>query len=146
MPMTEMEHRDVMERRREQAHPVFTPRAHLGDLSNRTLLYGYDLDRTTVHTYLQDEVVHVVRFHPPSFDDAQNVVRVRSYEQSETLPVGLLIPSKRSYPESCDFEFTLWLMDHGFDPNFTTYGKRRSDPTPYAPFEAYYVGGVWHEQ
>jgi len=89
----------------------------LVDKSDRTLLYGYTLDRQDVHVYVKNEEVHYIEY-----DIDNNIL----FEKSGVFEdISELIPSKRSYPESTDPEFLAILMRRGVSGNFTTYCENR---------------------
>lgn len=85
----------------------------LQDKSNRTLLYGYDTDRRTWHTYLMDNEIVTV------FYDSKPV-RVSVSDNTHR------VPNKRLYAECCDFEFCSLLRKLGVYLSFTTFGNNRS--------------------
>src|SRR5687768_1965196 len=81
----------------------------------KTLLYGYDTDRYTWHTY-QDEQGHLSRVVYNHNGDLLN--RIHGFQ----LCVDFLVPNKRLYPEACDFEFCKELKSLGIGLPFTTFG------------------------
>lgn len=83
----------------------------------RTLLYGYTVERDTWHVYVKDGRIH------------RHVYRLRNGE-AQTLyggggvssPAELLVPDKRLYPERCDFQFCKTLLNLGIVLPFTSWG------------------------
>jgi hypothetical protein len=90
--------------------------AQLVDRTPRTLLYGYDAEHRTWHVYLDEDgllhrFVHGDRASPvhaagPTGGCTEN----RQY-----------VPSRRLYPESCDYEFCRLLLQAGESLPFTTF-------------------------
>lgn len=82
----------------------------------RTLIYGYTLARETFHAYLDsDRKINVV-----IYEHQGNVVD-HIKEGKNGIRVKDLIPSKRAYPERCDFHFSMLLKSKGVDIPFTAY-------------------------
>jgi hypothetical protein len=93
--------------------------SQLDEKTDRTLLYGYTCDRDTFHVYLKDGLLHRIIY------SRKNLI---SHEFGESIDVELLIPNKRTYPETCDFDFCMKLeviSDHGV--TFTTYNSEREE-------------------
>jgi len=91
--------------------------SQLDDKTDRTLLYGYTCDRDTFHVYLKDGLLHRIIY------SRKNLI---SHEFGDSIDVELLIPNKRTYPETCDFYFCMKLevmSEHGI--TFTTYNGER---------------------
>lgn len=84
---------------------------------DRTLLYGYDCDRNTYHVYLKDDLVHLAVY---KYGDA-TVSAITEFEQLRDL-----VPNKRLYPESCDYEFCKFLKEAGVYLSFTTHNSKRT--------------------
>ena len=84
------------------------------DKTDRTLLYGYDLDRSTVHVYLLHGEIKIHRYGR-DYDD-NKVLDSFGFEN---------LPSKRVYPESTDSEFLKLLFKQDIWPSFTTYDEKR---------------------
>lgn len=109
-------------------------RADYFDSAPRTLLYGYDCERSTWHIYM----------------DAGRICRA-VYEYKATPLVTKrevwddpreLIPPKRVYPESCDYDFTLWLRQHGYDVPMLPFDGERAEKVAGLQFH----GEVEHER
>ena len=86
---------------------------HMDNQSERTLLYGYDCNRNTWHTYIKDGEIKTIKYN---------------YEE---LPTELLvnsnahyIPNKRLYPSACDYEFCKLLKLKGVYLPFTGFEER----------------------
>ena len=78
----------------------------LRDPTPRTLVFGYDLYQSTCHVYTNGKEFVVLRYqgdHEP-----HTVVRTQSL-------TALHIPSKRAYPEACDFEMASLLKEAGVE-------------------------------
>jgi hypothetical protein len=80
---------------------------------DRTLIYGYDLDRTTVHVYLKGGLLHCVRYR----SDRQIV----SHESGEALEAERLRPSKRAYPARTDYAAAVAMAKIDCALSFTTF-------------------------
>lgn len=77
---------------------------------DRTLVYGYDCDRNTVHVYLRDQVVHKVVYSGLTIpQEAQTV-----FNDPQDL-----VPNKRLYAETCDYDFCLFLAKKHVNMAFT---------------------------
>lgn len=82
---------------------------------DRTLLYGYTYNRDTWHVYLKDgEIVTVVY----GYKRAPARVKVATN--------GGYMPSKRLYPECCDFEFCNLLKEKGVYLPFAKWDELRT--------------------
>lgn len=91
---------------------------------DRTLLYGYDVDRNTWHVYVKDKRVYLYAYN---YDGACTAGgdTFTSFQD--------LIPNKRLYPERCDYEFALWLIrDKGCHMTFLKWDRNLAAniPTP----------------
>ncbi len=109
--MTEAEYKSLDEVR---TSPAVIKGSDLKDQTPRTLLYGYDYDRCSWHVYLDfDGLIHLVRYDHSD--------RLMVHETEETVDANTdYRPTKRSYPEDCDFEFTKLLREADAYPCFTT--------------------------
>ena len=87
----------------------------------RTLMYGYDMDRESVHIYHDSVTTRGdVRFviHRYGFDEeTTSVARVSVLRQSH-------LPSKRAYSECCDFRLAKLIQQAGLYVNYTRWQKR----------------------
>lgn len=88
--------------------------SELKNQESRTLIYGYDLDRNTFHVYLKNGEIMTVMY---DFDGEVTPVRVDGN-------FGF-VPSKRVYPESCDYEFCMLLRARGVEIPYTTFNENR---------------------
>jgi hypothetical protein len=94
------------------------------DKSDRTLLYGYTCERLTWHVYLEDGVIHKVVYRSSGGDCEHSYY-------GEGFKVWELIPDKRLYPETCDFEFCSLLRGKGVDLLFTNFNEDRGESQYY---------------
>ena len=94
----------------------------LFNLANRTLLYGYDLDRFTFHLYIKNTWFYLIYYNHQN-----EVFFNRSIVNVNELPLEKCIPDKRLYPESCDYEFSTVLKQKGLSLPFTTYDPARAE-------------------
>jgi hypothetical protein len=98
------------------AVPLFS-----SNYDDRTLLYGYDVDRATWHLYVEDGEVLLHRYRMEA-----SILRINF--RHAVFPEGeierLVVPNKRLYPERCDFEFCQWArqMKHWHLP-FTKWDE-----------------------
>ncbi len=108
----------------------------LADKTPRTLVYGYTVERSTFHVYL-DGGVHLVVYDHVG-------LLLRHVSEFEGLALAQCVPDKRVYPEACDHEFCVLLKKAGVNVPFTTWsddrvpqpfhGKRRGELTSsYSP-------------
>lgn len=84
------------------------------DLSNqndRTLLYGYDVDRNTWHIYLYRSQIYAVMYYLQDGEVSEMKVAVNDD----------YVPNKRLYPERCDFEFCKLLKRYKVSLPFTNW-------------------------
>lgn len=89
----------------------------LDNQSERTLLYGYDCDRNTWHTYIQNgEIKTVIYGYDSEYKDFIENRLVISNED--------YIPNKRLYPSACDYEFCKLLKIKGSYLPFTGWEER----------------------
>lgn len=130
------------------------PRIGDGPGPDRTLLYGYSSvttkdgwENVTHHVYRQSGLLHVIAYvtprageelpvesvRPEEFDLASAANRLYAVHASgETLPIDILIPRKRLYPEACDADFSRNLIEAGASLPFTTFDGARVRPEPFA--------------
>jgi len=97
----------------------------LADKNPRTLLYGYDVDRSTFHVYIDpvDGDIHVLKYVTTGPIAAEQVLVLK---HTNGISGGVssnddFVPSKRLYPESCDMEFCQLLRRQGVSLPFTTF-------------------------
>ena len=96
----------------------------LSDKKERTLLYGYMLSRDTFHVYIRNGILHKVIYDGESHE-------AKLYESGEAISLDGIVPSKRLYPECCDFEFCELLVKAGVDLRFTVWTERLESKTFY---------------
>lgn len=100
------------------AHPRLLHVANLDDQSDRTLMYGYHCDGSgTVHVYLQDQKLNILVYN----HDEVVVKHLQGFE----LCMDDMLPSKRAYPECCDYQFSELLIQAGKHISFTTFDTER---------------------
>jgi len=87
------------------------------DDSTKTVLYGYTTERETHHVYQEGGNLHVVVYKDG---------RLIDHTEGRKMLVDDLVPNKRLYPESCDFDFCLQLQGLGVELPFTTFDKERA--------------------
>lgn len=85
---------------------------------DRTLVYGYDLDRTTVHVYKSGGELHALRY------DSHGVIV--GYVHGTTVDLEVLKPTKRAYPERTDYEFAAAMARVDSPLTFTTFDHSRA--------------------
>lgn len=90
----------------------------LTDKSDRTLIYGYDLERNTFHLYLLNNLFYLYIY---SFKKETIV----SMSAEGIIDVARCNPSKRAYPEACDYEFSKLVIKYGGHISFTTFNTAR---------------------
>ena len=81
---------------------------------DRTLLYGYTIERHTFHVYLKDGKIHKYVY---SYDKETTYHR----EESCWDYASDLVPDKRVYPAASDLEFCRILLRSGVDIPCTTW-------------------------
>jgi hypothetical protein len=88
--------------------------SELKNKTPRTLVYGYTLDRSSFHVYLDSEGLLHRRIYKKETKRNEHIsaTEVESYK---------IVPSKRTYPECCDFEFAMLMGYKSVDLNFTTF-------------------------
>lgn len=87
----------------------------LKNKSDRTLLYGYDCDRNTWHTYIKNRKIHTII--------GSNEVNIDNNFD--------YIPNKRLYAQCCDYEFCSMLADLNVNMAFTNYGESSQNDNGY---------------
>jgi hypothetical protein len=106
--MNYQEYKDLMQIGR---NPQTLAGEDLKDQTDRTLLYGYTIERDTHHVYLKDGVLHLFVYQHSS---------IHKHESGRLL-LESLIPSKRLYPGKCDYEFCRFLKSQGLHLPFTAF-------------------------
>lgn len=111
-PVNPGDYRELVERAKVQLLRV----NDFEDRSDRTLMYGYDVDRRTVHVFMLGGVIYKSVY---SYDEGPVPEGKVSWNPAE------LVPDKRAYPESTDYEFARMMIDRGHALPFTTYSEER---------------------
>jgi hypothetical protein len=81
---------------------------------DRTLLFGFNLDRTTFHVYLKDGQIRRVIYNHQGVID---------FQSQETWEAVSLVPDKRAYPERTDGHFARLMLHHGIAVPYTTFDE-----------------------
>ena len=91
---------------------------------DRTLTYGYDLDRDTVHVYTFGDQI-VARRYTRVYHEASGayVSRTASVHAGASLPASVLRPSKRAYPDSTNPEFAHLMASVGVRLSLTNFRR-----------------------
>ena len=97
-------------------NPTIISVGDLTDKRDRTLLWGYTLDRNSFHVYLEGEKIHLYVY---SYGEKEILKSESGFE----MEAEKLIPSKRVYPEASDYEFCKKLLDMGINIPFTTFSE-----------------------
>lgn len=82
---------------------------------DRTLIYGYDVERNTFHVYVKDGMLH--RF---VYRDSRSAQVVVAYEATPTMHGEHMIPNKRIYWEYSDYEAIWFLATLDLPMSFTS--------------------------
>jgi len=80
----------------------------------RTLVYGYTVERYTFHVYLKDSLLHRHVY------DGQRTIAHRS---GPALDIWDVNPGKRAYPERCDYDFIRAFESMGGTMSFTHFNE-----------------------
>ena len=83
---------------------------------DKTLVWGYTMDRSSFHVYSIDNLIH--RYIYDFNEDETKFDVKKEWEPSE------LIPCKRTYPSASDFEFCKKIIEMGESISFTTLDNR----------------------
>lgn len=94
----------------------------LHDTKDRTLLYGYTVERHTWHVFLYSREIHRYIYDEEMPD--KPVFKLRDHAVTWR-QASDLIPSSRAYPEACDYEFCSLLKKKGLFIPFTKFNPRR---------------------
>lgn len=93
------------------------------DKGNRTLLFGYTVERDTFHVYLLDGTLHRVIYRGGATGREGAVL---DHVAGESLGVNALYPNKRAYPESTELAFvTLLSTRHEYDVALLPFDAER---------------------
>ena len=101
------------------------PTVTSGDVGgdNRTLTYGYDVERNTFHAYIHEGALYARTYSSRG--------EVLSDNSGPELPAEILRPNKRVYPQYTDVQFARTLRDLGFPLPFTTWSEPRREGPYY---------------
>jgi hypothetical protein len=94
----------------------------LADQSDRLLVDGYDIHRTTYKLCLEDGEF-VCRFY--DYGDRDTAPVAWRTTVGETMDVSRLYPNKRIYPETSDYEFIRLLRMHEGTPTLNNWDQGR---------------------
>ena len=86
--------------------------------TDRTLLYGYTVDRETVHVYLHTGYVRRIVYN-------ERTRVLPEVPQTFFTTLDSVVPNKRLYPEACDYDFCAYLKRNGVHLPFTTFNQTR---------------------
>lgn len=92
--------------------PKFITAKDLTNKQNRTLLYGYTLERNTWHVYLKDNAIYTVVYGYK--EEPKECIVKDNFDY---------IPDKRVYPAKSDYEFCSLLIRQGINIPFTSFEK-----------------------
>lgn len=95
----------------------------LTDQSDRTLLWGYTVDRHSHHVFIKDGELRMVVYGSTSKEPF--------LMERGSLYADKIAPNKRMYPEACDLEFCNALRRQSVDLVFTTFNAEREPKTYY---------------
>jgi hypothetical protein len=104
----------------KEVQPTTIGFSDLVNKKDRTLLYGYTIERDTFHVYLKNKFIHI-HIYGWDTDDLQRGKFTKITKRGRVLPVEELIPNKRVYPAKSDYEFCKKLLDMGCEIPFTTF-------------------------
>lgn len=85
---------------------------------DRTLLWGYTIERDSFHVYLKDKLIHIV-----TYDDKDRILKA---ESGFEVPVQAVKPSKRAYPDGCDEQFCRLLIEKKQPISYTVFNERQA--------------------
>ncbi|MBD3004629.1 hypothetical protein [Streptomyces sp. 5-10] len=102
--------------------------------ADRTLLYGYTCNRNTWHVYLQAGEIHLL-----VYEDVNK--RIIWHQQHEIWDSQSLVPDKRVYPESTDFQFARMLQHQHVDVQYLPFDQGRHDRVRGLLFHGLCVNG-----
>lgn len=103
-------------------------------LKDRTLLFGYTLERETFHVYLKDKTIHTIIYKLRYRNDDMVGVPMDMRE----IFVGSnrdYVPDKRLYPAKCDYMFCTLLKLHDVSLPFTVW----TEPTEKSDFYGFTI-------
>ena len=91
----------------------------LKNQEDRTLIWGYTMDRDSVHVYIKGGILYAY-----AYDNNKSEMWYKYGEELDIQEAGI-VPSKRLYPECCDKEFCELLYGKGESLPFTTFNSKR---------------------
>ena len=110
--------------RAEDSHvPITVVTAERVGGENRTLVYGYDVDRNSFHAYLHEGKLYV-----RTYSRGDQVI---SDAAGPALPATILRPNKRVYPQYTDGDFARIMRDLDFPLPFTTWSEPKREGPYY---------------
>ena len=89
------------------------PTVSVDDFSdrNKTLLYGYDCDRNTLHVYIMDDEIHILWYRGSE---------MLGYSKNTSFYLEELCPNKRAHPQHTDFTLAKMFRMAEVDCTYTT--------------------------
>lgn len=105
----------------------------LADRSERTLVYGYDVDRNTFHLFVRAGEIRRALYRRDGED-----FELISMASGDFMPRAC-VPNKRAYPERCDFEFCRLISERRITVPFTSFDDSGRE------FEGPFFGPVFDE-
>lgn len=87
----------------------------LSDQSDRTLLFGYNTDRSDLHVYMKDKKIYTTCYYK---DFQTEKIRIKEMYKINVKENSAYIPGKRAFIECCDYEFCKLLAERGEDVTF----------------------------
>jgi hypothetical protein len=117
--MNKEEYESFLQKEKEHREIIIN-HEFLRNKTDRTLLYGYTLDRDTWHVYIKNLEIHTVIY---GYQQTPKEVVIKSNQD--------FVPDKRLYPETCDYEFCAILKRIGIENlPFTAFNDLR-EPKQY---------------
>lgn len=90
---------------------------------NRTLALGYDVDRNTFHAYVHEGRLHVLTHN--------RLGQILSETSGAWLPIVVMRPNKRVYPQYTDGDFARIMRDLDHPLTFTTWSEPKREGPYY---------------
>jgi hypothetical protein len=98
----------------------------LENQDNRTLIWGYTIEREDFHVFLLNGEINI------EVGNLKPRHQLQHWNENEVQSNSEYVPDKRVYPEACDFEFCKFLKEAGVSIPFTTWTDREPQQF-YAP-------------
>jgi hypothetical protein len=92
----------------------------------RTLVYGYTLERETFHVYVRGGEIHVHIYNYKG--------ETLGHIHGDELPAEMLRPSKRAYPERTEYAFAQYMKSIGHPLTFTNFNQEKYDENIFATY------------